>query len=70
MKVPLFSIVLANAGVKSVLEESVGEGKWGCYVKLLPNIDDRYRAIFDMEAPRQWLHPRYLNKCGIHAPLL
>ena len=37
MKVPSSSIVLANAGVKSVLEESVGEGKWICYVKLLPD---------------------------------
>ena len=27
MKALSFSIVLANAGVKSVLEESVGEGK-------------------------------------------
>ena len=29
-KVPSSSIVLANAGVKSVLEESVGEGKGLC----------------------------------------
>ena len=38
VKVPSSSTVLANAGVKSVLEESVGEGKWGCYVKLLPDV--------------------------------
>ena len=28
MQVLSFSIVLANAGMKSVQEESVGEGKW------------------------------------------
>ena len=32
VKVPSSSIVLANAGMKSVLEVSVGEGKQGCYV--------------------------------------
>ena len=32
MKVLLSSIVLANAGVKNVLDESVAEGKQGCYV--------------------------------------
>ena len=47
-----------------MLEESVGEGKRGCHVKLSPN--DGYRALFDMAAPRQWLHPRYLHKY-IHA---
>ena len=36
-KAPSSSIVLANAGVKSVLEESVGEGKQICYVKLSPD---------------------------------
>ena len=36
MKVSSSSNVLANAGVKSVLEESVGEGKQDCYVKLSP----------------------------------
>ena len=51
-KVLSSSIVLANAGVKNVLEESVGEGKRGCYVKLSPDVDDGYRALFDMAAPR------------------
>ena len=37
-KVPSSSIVLANAGAKSVLEESVDEGKRCCYVKLSPNV--------------------------------
>ena len=37
-KAPSSSVVLANAGVKSVLEESVGEGKRGCYVKLSPDV--------------------------------
>ena len=43
-----------------MVEESVGEGKRGCYVKLSPDVDDSYRALFDMAAPRQQLHPRYL----------
>ena len=47
------SIALANVGVKSVLEESVGEGKWACYVKLSPDVDDGYWALFDMAAPHQ-----------------
>ena len=55
MKVPLSSIVLANEEVKSVLEESVCEGKWGCYVKLSPDVDDGYRALFGMAAPCQRL---------------
>ena len=70
MKVSSSSNVLANAGVKSVLEESVGEGKQDCYVKLSSTVDDGYPALFDMAAPRQRLHPRYLHKCGTHAPSL
>ena len=38
MKVLSSSIILANAGMKSMPEESVGKGKWGCYVKLLPDV--------------------------------
>ena len=43
-----------------MLEESVGERKQGCYVKLSPSVNDVYRALFGMAAPRQWLDLRYL----------
>ena len=43
-----------------MVEESVGEGKRGCYVNLSPDVDDSYWALFDMASPRQRLHPRYL----------
>ena len=59
-KVPSSSIVLANVGVKSMLEESVGKGKRGCYVKLSPNVDDGYRALFNPERPvSDHLHVQY-----------
>ena len=64
------SIVLANAGVKTVLEESVGEGKWGCYIKLPPDIKAQIGSVLLSMGWLQKLHPRYLHKCGIHAPLL
>ena len=54
-------------GVKNMLEESVGEGKWGCYVKLSPDVDDGYRALFGMAAPQQWLYPRiFINVVSTH----
>ena len=59
-KVPSSSIVLANEGVKSVLEGFVGERKRGCYVKLSPGVNDVYQALFGMAAPRQWLDLRFL----------
>ena len=50
-----------------MLEGSVGKGKRGCYVKLLPNVNDGYQALLEMAAPRQWLHPRiFINVVSTH----
>ena len=60
-KVPSLSIVLANAGVKNVLEESVGEGQEAVSnCRRMSMTVYNNRALFDMAAPRQWLHPRYI----------
>ena len=58
-KVPLSSIVLANAGVKSMLKSLFMKGKG--YVKLSPNVDNIGHSL-------TW--SRYLHKYGIHAPSL
>lgn len=42
LEVPPFSTVLANAEVNNTLEESVGDRKRGCYVKLLPDLKAQF----------------------------
>ena len=45
-----------NTELKNILEESVGNGKWGCYVKLSPDVKARFTILW--------------HKGGVHIPLI
>ena len=64
------SIVLANVGVKSVLEESIGEGKWAVMSSCCLMVRHKLESVLLSMGWLQQLHPRHLHKCGIHAPSL